>query len=111
MTEGQAAETQAAETVQHEPVTVSAQGGNIAVGVDLNRDGNKSLTLEVSLDEAIKELLHKEAVEKVARTKVSYAFEGATLVLRLDSDQDGKPVATLRANLIELITEGKAKLA
>lgn len=95
------------ETQSFEPVTVEAQDGNVVVGVDLNRDGQKSVALKVSLSEALGEILKRDDAAKTDATKFSYRFEGATVVLVLDTDADGQSLAELRVDLLQLIAEGQ----
>ena len=83
---------------------LSVDKGMVVLGVDLNQDGDKSMTLTVSLDEAFEEVFQRKDQGKL---KFSHDIEGTSLVVKLDTDGDGEPVVVLRVKLLELIAEGR----
>lgn len=82
------------------------EGNKLKVGLDLNEDGEKSVELELSVNEALQEAMRTgKEVEGVKM--VSMKFVGSKMVIVLDTDKDGEPVAKLSVDLMESIDEVK----
>jgi len=85
-------------------VDVKFEEGQLVVGVDTNKDGDKVLEVKVKLSEALAEVLNKG--EKIEGAKVAALdFAGSKLKLKVDTDKDGEHAIELELSLLELLDE------
>lgn len=83
---------------------VKVEGEALAIGLDLNEDGEKLLEAKIHLPEAIQEILKKG--EKLEGAKlVDFEFGIKGLKLTLDTDQDGEKLLELNIDLAEALDE------
>ena len=76
----------------------------LMIGVDSNEDGEKSLDVQVSLKEAIQEILKRG--EKIDNAKlVDFELSLKGIRLALDTDQDGEKLLYINLNLAEVFDE------
>ena len=87
----------------------SFKEGKYELAVDLNEDGEKSLDVKVSLNEALEEAF-KRGDEVEGAKVVSVKFELTKLKVVLDTDKDGENVLELSIDLAEAFDEVSGKL-
>ena len=90
--------------------SVKIEEGKIIVGLDVNEDGENSLTLKVNINETISEALHKakkgeETTIDLTGKKVELKFGIGGMKLVVDTDQDGEPSIELDLSLMEAFEE------
>jgi len=95
--------------------SIKVEGGNIVAGLDTNQDGENSLSLKLSINEAIQEGLaalkkgEKKEVSVDAK-KVDIVFEGSTIKLKIDTDGDGESLLELELDMVEVLDEAAGSL-
>lgn len=85
-------------------VNYEIKDGHLILGGDTNEDGQNSVGLKLSLNEAVEEAFKKgEAVEgvKVAQVK----FLGTQLQVLVDTDKDGEQLLELTLDIGEILDE------
>lgn len=90
--------------MEHKKIDYAFKDGSVEVGVDSNQDGEKALSLNLKMSEAVAEAFSKgTAVEGVK--VVDFAFTGSELLLKLDTDKDGEECLSLKLSLAEIADE------
>ena len=89
---------------EHKKFEASFKDGELHLGVDSNKDGEKVIEVKLNLNEAYQEILARG--EKIEGAKiVAFEFGLAGLKLVLDTDQDGEKLLELNISLSEVLDE------
>lgn len=91
-----------------EPKVVSAevQDSKLIVGVDTNKDGEKSIQLKINSPELLEELFAKGEAKIDVKT-ITLKMDLMKVKVAVDTDKDGEPVLEGEADLAEIFDEAK----
>ena len=85
-------------------VNFKVEDGFLKAGIDANEDGQESMNLKLSMNEAIQEAFQKGVSIEGAKV-VDFKFELTRLKLVIDTDKDGENLLELDIDLAEAIDE------
>ena len=83
---------------------VAVEGTQLKLSLDTNEDGQKLMSLNLNMSEAVAEAFKKGVAIEGAKL-VDFKFLGTKLVLALDTDKDGEKVLELEIDLMEALDE------
>lgn len=93
---------------------IEYRDGHIVAGIDSNKDGENSVSVKLSIAEALQEgfaaLKKGEKKEIVVDVKsVRYKFEDGKIIVEVDTDKDGEALLTVDVDMAESFEEIAAK--
>ena len=74
------------------------------ISVDADEDGEPSVSLKISLTEAMQEAIRSGTQIEGAKL-VDFGFDEGKLVISIDTNLDGQPLLSLAVNLVESFDE------
>jgi len=91
-------------------ISVEFKDGNVEFGLDLNKDGEKSLSGVLYLNEALQEAIKRGKAIEGAKV-VDFRFELTKMILVLDTDKDGEKLLEIKIDLAEAFDEGSSLIS